>query len=52
MINIGAKVIIPIGIAGKQKLHVYTKFENDKFSSQELDAVSFVPMLNGVSAGD
>ena len=31
---------------------VYTKLENDEFSSQELDAVSFVPMLNGVSAGD
>ena len=52
MIGIGAKVIIPVGIAGQQKLHVYTKLENDEFSSQELDAVSFVPMLNGVSAGD
>ena len=52
MIGIGAKVIIPIGIAGQQKLNVYTKLENDEFSSQELDAVSFVPMLNGVSAGD
>ena len=52
MIGIGAKVIIPVGIAGQQKLHVYTKLENDEFSSQELDAVSFVPMLDGVSAGD
>ena len=52
MIGIGAKVIIPVGIAGQQKLNVYTKLENDEFSSQELDAVSFVPMLNGVSAGD
>ena len=52
MIGIGAKVIIPLGIAGHQKLHVYTKLDNDEFSSQELDAVSFVPMLDGVSAGD
>lgn len=52
MIGIGAKVIIPVGIAGQQKLNVYTKLENDEFSSQELDAVSFVPMLNGVSTGD
>lgn len=52
MIGIGAKVIIPVGIAGQQKLHVYTKLENNELSNQELEDVSFVPMLDGVSAGD
>jgi protein-L-isoaspartate(D-aspartate) O-methyltransferase len=52
MVAIGAKIITPVGIAGKQKLHVYTKKDENDYSFVELDDVSFVPMLNGLSTGD
>ena len=52
MVEIGAKIITPVGITGKQKLHVYTKKDENDYSFVELDDVSFVPMLNGLSTGD
>ncbi|MEK9649550.1 MAG: protein-L-isoaspartate O-methyltransferase [Gammaproteobacteria bacterium] len=52
LINIGSRIIMPVGIAGKQKLNVYTKLEDNEYSSHELDNVSFVPMLTGLSVDD
>jgi protein-L-isoaspartate(D-aspartate) O-methyltransferase len=43
---IGGRLIIPIGIAGQQKLRLFTRSESG-VSEQSIDDVSFVPLLDG-----
>ena len=44
---IGGRLVIPIGIAGHQKLRLFTRNESG-VSEQLIDDVSFVPLLDGV----
>ena len=44
---IGGRLVIPIGIAGHQKLRLFTRSESG-VSEQLIDDVSFVPLLDGV----
>jgi len=44
---IGGRLVIPIGTAGHQKLHLFTRNEAG-VSEQVIDQVSFVPLLDGV----
>lgn len=46
-VNIGGRVIIPVGRHGMQKLVLIHRLADDNFEQQELEAVSFVPMLQG-----
>ena len=52
LLEIGGKLVIPVGLQGQQKLYVVTKkseAENEEIIHEE---VAFVPMLPGVSNGD
>jgi protein-L-isoaspartate(D-aspartate) O-methyltransferase len=44
---IGGRLVIPIGIAGHQKLRLFTRNESG-VAEQLIDDVSFVPLLDGV----
>ena len=44
---IGGRLVIPIGIAGHQKLRLFTRNKSG-VSEQLIDDVSFVPLLDGV----
>jgi protein-L-isoaspartate(D-aspartate) O-methyltransferase len=46
-LTIGGRLVIPIGIAGHQKLRLFTRNERG-VSEQLIDEVSFVPLLDGV----
>ena len=52
LLEVGGKLVIPVGLEGKQKLYVVTKkseTQNDEIVHEE---VAFVPMLPGVSNGE
>ena len=52
LLEAGGKLVIPVGLEGKQKLYVITKkseAENEEIIHEE---VAFVPMLPGVSNGE
>ena len=52
LLEIGGKLVIPVGLEGEQKLFVVTKkseIENEEMIYEE---VAFVPMLPGVSNGE
>ena len=52
LLEIGGKLVIPVGLEGEQKLYVVTKksdVENEEIIYEE---VAFVPMLPGVSNGE
>ena len=52
LLEVGGKLVIPVGLEGKQKLYVITKrseTENEEIIHEE---VAFVPMLPGVSNGE
>jgi protein-L-isoaspartate(D-aspartate) O-methyltransferase len=52
LLEIGGKLVIPVGLEGKQKLYVITKkseTENEEIIHEE---VAFVPMLPGISNGE
>lgn len=44
---LNGRLVIPVGVAGNQKLLRITRTE-DGFQEEELDMVSFVPMLEGI----
>ncbi|MFK5894269.1 MAG: protein-L-isoaspartate(D-aspartate) O-methyltransferase [Pseudomonadota bacterium] len=44
----GGKLVIPVGKKGAQELHLYQR-QGDKFISKQLEQVSFVPLLTGMS---
>ena len=46
-LTIGGRLVIPIGIAGHQKLRLFTR-SGSGVSEQLIDDVSFVPLLDGV----
>jgi protein-L-isoaspartate(D-aspartate) O-methyltransferase len=51
-LNVGARLVIPIGKSGAQDLLQYTRTEND-FECKHLADVSFVPLINtSTSTGD
>jgi protein-L-isoaspartate(D-aspartate) O-methyltransferase len=47
-LSIGGRLVIPVGSSGNQKLLLITRSDTG-FSEERLDAVSFVPMVEGVS---
>ncbi len=47
-LKIGGRLVIPVGDSGNQKLLLITRTE-EGFEEQQLDFVSFVPMLEGVN---
>ena len=51
LLEIGGKLVIPVGLEGEQKLYVVTK--KSEISNEEMiyEEVAFVPMLPGVSNG-
>jgi len=52
LLEVGGKLVIPVGLEGQQKLYVITKkseTENEEIIHEE---VAFVPMLPGVSNGE
>ena len=52
LLEVGGKLVIPVGLEGQQKLYVITKkseAENEEIIHEE---VAFVPMLPGVSNGE
>jgi protein-L-isoaspartate(D-aspartate) O-methyltransferase len=48
-LQIGGRLIIPVGQQGLQQLLLITRSAEGSFEQQELEAVSFVPMLPGNS---
>jgi len=46
-LKIGGRLIIPVGQQGDQKLILITRASEDSYEQQDLEAVSFVPMLSG-----
>ena len=52
LLEVGGKLVIPVGLEGKQNLYVITKkseTENEEIVHEE---VAFVPMLPGISNGE
>jgi len=43
---VGGRMVIPVGNQGRQQLSVITR-QTDGFEQEDLEAVSFVPMLAG-----
>ena len=52
LLEIGGKLVIPVGLEGKQKLYVITKKSETEHEEIVHEEVAFVPMLPGVSNGD
>jgi protein-L-isoaspartate(D-aspartate) O-methyltransferase len=52
LLEIGGKLVIPVGLEGEQKLYVVTK--KSEISNEEMiyEEVAFVPMLPGISNGE
>ena len=52
LLEIGGKLVIPVGLEGEQKLYVVTK--KSEIANEEMiyEEVAFVPMLPGVSNGE
>jgi len=48
-LKVGGRLIIPVGKQGRQQLILITRTAEDGYEQQELEAVSFVPMLPGNS---
>lgn len=52
LLEIEGKLVIPVGLEGKQKLYVITKKSDTEHEEMVHEEVAFVPMLPGVSNGD
>ncbi len=52
LLEVGGKLVIPVGLEGKQKLFVITKQTETEYEETVHEEVAFVPMLPGVSNGD
>ena len=52
LLEIEGKLVIPVGLEGKQKLYVITKKSETEHEEIVHEEVAFVPMLPGVSNGD
>ena len=52
LLEIGGKLVIPVGLEGEQKLYVVTKKSDTEHEEMIYEEVAFVPMLPGVSNGE
>lgn len=52
LLEIGGKLVIPVGLEGEQKLYVVTKKSDTENEEIIYEEVAFVPMLPGVSNGE
>ena len=52
LLEIGGKLVIPVGLEGEQKLYVVTKKSDTENEEMIYEEVAFVPMLPGVSNGE
>tara|TARA_B100000287_G_C20668478_1_gene792599 strand:+ start:3079 stop:3756 length:678 start_codon:yes stop_codon:yes gene_type:complete len=52
LLEVGGKLVIPVGIEGKQNLYVITKKNETENEEIVHEAVAFVPMLPGISNGE
>ena len=52
LLEIGGKLVIPVGLEGQQKLYVITKKSDTESEEMIHEEVAFVPMLPGVSNGE
>ena len=52
LLEIGGKLVIPVGLEGEQKLYVVTKKSDTENGEMIYEEVAFVPMLPGVSNGE
>ena len=48
-LNINSKIVIPVGNAKSQQLHVITKLDAEEIKEDIFEEVAFVPMLSGTS---
>jgi protein-L-isoaspartate(D-aspartate) O-methyltransferase len=44
-LNIGARLVIPVGDKNSQTLKIITKIENDSFEEKDIPQFSFVPLI-------
>tara|TARA_B100000214_G_scaffold227200_1_gene165540 strand:- start:107 stop:790 length:684 start_codon:yes stop_codon:yes gene_type:complete len=47
-LNVGGKLILPVGGSSEQKLTLVRKISNDQYAEETLEDVLFVPLLKGV----
>mgnify|MGYP002007297060 FL=1 len=52
LLEVGGKLVIPVGLEGQQKLYVVTKKSDTEIEEIIHEDVAFVPMLPGVSNGE
>lgn len=52
LLEVGGKLVIPVGLEGEQKLYVVTKKSDTENEEIIYEEVAFVPMLPGVSNGE
>jgi len=52
LLEIGGKLVMPVGLEGEQKLYVVTKKSDIENEEMIYEEVAFVPMLPGVSNGE
>jgi len=52
LLEIGGKLVMPVGLEGEQKLYVVTKKSDTENEEMIYEEVAFVPMLPGVSNGE
>ena len=52
LLEVGGKLVIPVGLEGKQKLYVITKKSKTEHEEIAHEEVAFVPMLPGISNGE
>ena len=52
LLEIGGKLVIPVGLEGEQKLYVVTKKSDTENEEMIYEEVAFVPMLPGISNGE
>ena len=52
LLEVGGKLVIPVGLEGEQKLYVVTKKSDTENEEMIYEEVAFVPMLPGVSNGE
>ena len=52
LLEVGGKLVIPVGFEGEQKLFVISKTAESEYAEMVYEDVAFVPMLPGTSNGE
>jgi protein-L-isoaspartate(D-aspartate) O-methyltransferase len=52
LLEVGGKLVIPVGLEGDQKLFVISKIAESEHEEMVYEDVAFVPMLPGTSNGE